>query len=68
MVVTRLEILQYVLTILDIEKEGQKLLIDQGIDYVRNIIHTNHETHQSLVNKEQYMLFIVYIYQLFIFK
>ena len=51
MAVTRLGILQNVQTILDIGKEGQKLLIDHGISSVRKLQKTTDEAYQSLVDE-----------------
>ena len=50
--VTRLDILHRVLTILDIGKELQKLLLDQGIISVRNLPNAADEACQYLLDKE----------------
>ena len=50
MAVTRHGILQNVKTILYIEKEGQKLLIDHGISSVRKLRNTTDYAYQSLVD------------------
>ena len=57
MVVTRLGILQNVQTILEIGKEGQKLLIDHGISSVRKLRNTTDEAYQYLVYEKQYNFF-----------
>ena len=44
MFVTKLNIIQHVMEILDLEKKGQKLFIYLGINYVSNRIHTKHNT------------------------
>ena len=49
--VTRLGILQNVQTILDIGKEGQKLLIDNWISSVKKLGNTTDEAYQSLVDE-----------------
>ena len=51
MVVTRLDILKHVLIILDIGEEVQKILIDNGISLVKNLLNTTDEAYQSLVDK-----------------
>ena len=68
MAVTRLKILKHVLKILDINKEGQKLLIGQGVDYVSKLIHNKNEIYQSPVEKQHSKFFLTNAYQLFIFK
>ena len=68
MAVTRLEILQHVLTILEIGKEGQNLLIDHGISSVRKLPNATDEVYQSLVDKEHSKLFTADKDQIFIFR
>ena len=65
---TKLNIIQYVLTILDIEKKLHKLLIFQGIYYAINIINTKHDTYPSVNNMSHSKMFILEIYQIFIFR
>ena len=43
---TKLNILQYVRTILDIETKVYKLFLSQGIYPVGTIIHTNYDIYQ----------------------
>ena len=68
MLASKLKVLQYVLTILEIETKGRQLLLNQVIYYGIKIIHTKNETYRSLVDKENSNLFMVDIDQLFIFK
>ena len=68
MFLNRLNILHRFLIIICIETEGQQIFIYQGIDFVINIIHTNNETYQLIVNKSHYKFFEVYINQIFIFQ
>ena len=37
--------MHHALTILEIETEGQQILIDQGIGYEIKFINTNHDTY-----------------------
>ena len=39
------------MTTLDIYTKGQKILLSQGIFFIRNIIYTKHKTFQSLMDK-----------------
>ena len=59
MVVTRLEILQNVLITLEIGKKGQKILIDHGINSVRNLLNDKYDTYQYILEKEYSKLFAV---------
>ena len=63
-----LDILQYLLTILVIGKEGQKLLVDYGISSMRKLLNTTNDAYQYLVEKEHSKLFGVDKDQVFIFK
>ena len=40
-----IKIMHHALTILEIETEGQQILIDQGIGYEIKFINTNHDTY-----------------------
>ena len=68
MAVTQLDILQHVLIILEIETGLQQLFISQEDYSAKNIIHTNHETYQSLLKNPHSKLFLVNTNQIFIFK
>ena len=68
MVATKPKILQHVLTILEIETKGQKLLLSQGIDSIRNMIHNNYIIYKYLVENKHSKLFMVGIYQTFLFQ
>ena len=57
MVVTRLEILQHVLIIIDIDKKGQKILIDHGIISVRKLLNDTNNAYQYMSEKEYSKLF-----------
>ena len=65
---TNLNIFQHVLKILEIQTEGQRLLIYKGNNYVSNLIHTNHKTYQFLVENIHYKFFMVDIDQILVFK
>ena len=60
MAITRLNILQHVLTILDIRKEGQKILLDHGISTVRNLLNAIYKAYQCLLENGHSKLFAVY--------
>ena len=49
MFITKLNILQNVLKILEIETKGQKLVLAQVIDYAIKMIRTRYNIYQSLV-------------------
>ena len=68
MVVTRLEILQHVPTVLDIGKEGHNLLVAYGIISVRKLLNATNEAYYILVDKEHPKLFAVEKDQNFIFR
>ena len=53
---------------LDIVTEGQKILFCQGVNFVETLIHSNYDIYQSLVYKTHSKLFMVNIYQTFIFQ
>ena len=57
MVVTGLDILMHVPTVLDIGKEVQKFLIYYDISSARKLLHPTDEAYQSFVDKEQPNLF-----------
>ena len=57
MVVTRLEILQHVLIILEVEKEGQKILIDHETSSVRNLLNDTYDAYQYMSEEEYSKLF-----------
>ena len=59
MVVTRLDMLHRVITILYHGKEGQKLLIDYRISFVIKLLNATDYVYQSLVDKEHSKLFAV---------
>ena len=44
-------IFKHVLTILEVDKEVQHILISKGLGSVRKVIHNKYETYQSLVDK-----------------
>ena len=43
-------------------------MLDQWIDSVLNLIQNNYDINQSLVDKTDYKLFMLEIYQIFIFQ
>ena len=49
MFVTKLKIIQHLMTTLDIETKGQQILLAQIIDYLRSLIKNKHYTYRSLV-------------------
>ena len=49
MLENRLKIIQNIMKIVDIETEGQHILIDQGISFVRKIINSKDGTYQYMV-------------------
>ena len=51
MSVTRLDILQYVLTIPEIGKEEQNILMNHGVNLVIKILNSVDEAYQYLVDK-----------------
>ena len=57
MSIYQINILQNVLKILEIETEGHKILLYQGISSVTNILNTKYGTYQSMVDKEKCNLF-----------
>ena len=67
MVVNRIDILQHVLAILEIGKEGQNLLTDHGISSARKPINATYEAYQYLVDKEHSKLFAVDKTKIFVF-
>ena len=60
MVVTRIEILQHVLIILEIGNKGQKILIDHGIRSKRKLLNDTYDAYQYMSEKEYSKLFAVY--------
>ena len=66
MVVTRIEILQHVLIIIDIDKKGQKILIDHGIISVRKLLNDTNNAYQYMSEKEYSKLFPVHKDQFYI--
>ena len=67
MVVHRLDILQRVITIVDIDQEVQKILIDNGISSAGNLLNATYKAYQYLVDKKNSKLFAVYKDKSFIF-
>ena len=65
---TKINNLQNVLTIIDIETNINKLLIFQGIDSVIKMIHTKYNIYRSLLEKSNSKFFMVEIDQIFIFQ
>ena len=51
MVLTRLNILQHVPTTLDIDQEGQNILVDHGISLLRKLLNSTDEAYQYLMDK-----------------
>ena len=68
MTVYRVMILQRVLSILDMVKELQKLLIYHRISSVIKLFNATDEDYQSLVDKDYHKLFLVYKDQIVIFQ
>ena len=68
MFVTKINILQDVLAIIKMDTKVRKLFLDQCIYYLRNSIHTNHDTHQPLVDNPHYKFFLVDIDKIFILQ
>ena len=46
MLIAILQIFHHVLKTLDIDAERHQLLIDQGFDYIINLVHTKNDTYQ----------------------
>ena len=65
---TKINNLQNVLTIIDIETNINKLLIFQGIDSVIKMINTKYNIYRSLLEKSNSKFFMVEIDQIFIFQ
>ena len=63
--VTRLDILQSVLIILETGTEVHNLLLDNGIISVRNLLNVIDGSYQSLVDNYQYKCFVVDMDQFF---
>ena len=68
MSIYQINILQNVLKILEIETEGHKILLYQGISSVTNILNTKYGTYQSMVDKEKCNLFPTYMDQIIILQ
>ena len=68
MLADRLKILQHILTILNIDTEAHQLLINNIVDYVRNMINNEQNTYQYLVYNQHYKLFVIYIDQIIFFQ
>ena len=68
MFITKLNIIQHVLTILDIDKRLQQLLIYQVIDSEVNMINDNYNINQLLVYNSHSKLFMVDKDQISIFQ
>ena len=68
MTVTILEILQRVLTILDIGKEGKKVLIYHGISSVRKLLNAADDAYQSLIKGGHSKFFAVDKDQIVVFR
>ena len=51
MVLTRLNILQHVPTTLDIDQEGQNILVDHGIRLLIKLLNSTDEAYQYLMDK-----------------
>ena len=68
MFVTKFNILQHVLKILDIDTKGKQLLLSQTIDSVGNMIHNKYGIYRSLVYKTNSKLSMVYIDKIFVFQ
>ena len=66
--VTKLKIINHVLTILDIKTKLQQIFISQVIGYIGKLINTKNDNWQYIVNKTHSKLFLVDIDQIFIFQ
>ena len=67
MALNRIYNLQHVLTILEIGKEGQNLLLYNRISLVRKIINDKYEAYKCLVEKEHFKFSAVEKDQIVIF-
>ena len=56
-------IFKHVLTILEVDKEVQHILISKGLGSVRKVIHNKYETYQSLVDKVWSKISVTYMDQ-----
>ena len=68
MFTTKPKVLQHVLKILEIETKVNNILLAQGIDYVRCMIHYKYNIYRKLVYKLHSKLFMVDLDQTFIFQ
>ena len=67
MSVARLEFLQLVQNILDIEKEAQNIFTDQGISYIRKLLNKKYGKYQFMADRKLSKLLPICMDQINIF-